>query len=257
MANYVLGSGKFRFDKFVTGTTNKTGERYLGNTIEVNIGSESETLDHYDTDNGLKQKDDTVQLAVNRSGTVTSDNIDFENLALFFLGETSTVTQTATPVVGESLNGGIGVKQGLYYQLGATAANPPGVRGVSAVAIKDAVPTTYTVDVDYVLDAALGTIYIVPGGGIADDTVLLADYTPAANSRTRVISSNNQIAGAARFVSKNAKGLQQDFYLPYVLLTPNGEYALKGDDWTKISFKLEVLKLNDATEAVYIDGRPA
>jgi hypothetical protein len=41
-----------------------------------------------------------------------------------------------------------------------------------------------------------------------------------------------------------------------VRLSPNGEYALKGDEWQQMSFNLDIQKLNDTTESIYVDGRP-
>jgi len=42
--------------------------------------------------------------------------------------------------------------------------------------------------------------------------------------------------------------------MPYVKLMPNGDFALKGDEWQQLSFNIEVLK-KGTLEAVYMDGR--
>jgi hypothetical protein len=44
--------------------------------------------------------------------------------------------------------------------------------------------------------------------------------------------------------------------LPYVKLSPNGDYALKGDEWQQIPLSIEVLKAS-GKEAIYRDGVPA
>jgi hypothetical protein len=104
--NYTLGRGRIFFDRFadnavITATTRGTGERYLGNTPEFAMTSESEDLEHYSSDAGVKVKDDSVQLQLNRSASFTCDNIESENVALYFLGNASTITQTAATGVVE------------------------------------------------------------------------------------------------------------------------------------------------------------
>lgn len=256
MANkqYTLGRGRIYFDSFAAGTKNKTGERYFGNTPSFSLTMESETLDHFDSDGGIRVKDDSVLLELNRTGSFTTDNIDVENVALFLLGAASVLAQTATPVVDEQIND---VLKDRYYQLGASPTNPSGVRNVSAVTVTVAPSTPATLNTDYTIDLTLGLLYIVPTGTIADGSDLLVDYTPAAVSRQRIITAANAaIDGALRFVATNPKGTLLDYYMPYVRLSPNGEYQLKGDEWQQMSFNVDIQKLNDTTESIYVDGRP-
>lgn len=247
---YTLGKGEVYFDK------DGEGERYIGNTTVFNVTIESETLDHFDSDQGIRTKDDSVVLEVNRTGSITTDNISKENLALFLMADMLTITQTATPVVDEAIGA---VKQGRFYQLGKTSANPQGVRGVTAVTVTidpDGTPTAAVLDTDYTLDAALGRIYIIEGGGIADDDELEVDYTPVANSRTRVATNNAaSLSGSLRFVSKNPKGDQNDWYMPQVTLRPEGDFALKGDEWIVMNFAVEI-GAPTGQSAIYVDGRP-
>ena len=42
--------------------------------------------------------------------------------------------------------------------------------------------------------------------------------------------------------------------MPYVKISPNGDYALKGDEWQQIPFNIEILK-KTGFEALYSDGR--
>lgn len=254
--NYVLGRGKLFFDPFVSNTKNKTGERYLGNTTEFALTLESDKLDHFGSDEGVKVKDDSVLLELNRSGSLTTDNISKENIALFLLADVNTVTQAATPVVNEAL--GV-LKPGRYYQLGATSGNPSGVRGVSSVTVTidpAGSATSAVLNTDYTLDAALGRIYVVEGGAFDGVKNAEVDYTPTANTRTQVVTNASaSIEGALRFISFNAKGEQVDVYMPYVTLTPSGDWSLKGDDWQNMSFDVEVGELAGYA-AIYVDGRP-
>lgn len=253
---YVLGRGELYFDRMLANTKTLTGERFIGNVTAFNISIESETLDHFDSTQGLRQKDDSVLLQINRTGALTTDNINADNLSLFIQGSSTTVTQTATPVVDFAIND---IVRDRYYQLGQTASNPTGVRGVSAVTVTGPGGTpVYTLNTDYTLDAALGRIYIPATSTIPVGADLLVDYTPTANSRDRISSASlGSIDGALRFVARNPKGPVRDLYIPYCSLTPSGELNFIGEEWLTMAFNLEIQKLNDTTEAIYIDGRPA
>jgi hypothetical protein len=253
--NYTLGRGKVYFDRFVPGTTTKTGERYLGNTTEFNLTVTTESLDHFDSDQGLRVKDQTVLLEVSRAGSIVTDEISTENLALFFLAEAATITEAGGAVTDETAT----VQQGMYYQLGANDTAPAGVRDVSAVTVCAAAvgASPYTLADDYTVDAELGRIYIVPGGAITDDSTVYFNYTVDASTREQIVTADTTIEGALRYVAYNAQGTKRDYYLPYTKMSPSGDFSLKGEDWLQLTFDVEVLKLSDTVEAIYIDGRPA
>lgn len=253
--NYVLGRGELFFDRMLPNTKTLTGERFLGNSTVFNITIESEKLDHFSSTGGLREKDDSVVVQLNRTGTITSDNVSTDNLSLFVMGESTVVTQTATPVVGYSIPG---IVKDRYYQLGRTAGNPSGVRGVTSVTVTGPGGTpSYAVDTDYVLDPALGRIYIPSTSSIAAGADLLVGYTPVANTRERISSASlGSIDGALRFIAANPKGPVRDVFLPYCSLAPSGELQFIGEEWVAMSFTLEIQKLDATTEAIYFDGRP-
>lgn len=252
--NYTLGKGKLYFDPY-DANDNTTGERYMGNCPSIEVSVESESLEHYSSESGIQEKDEEVLLRIVRNCNVTCDNMSDDNVSMFVIGNLSTITQTATPVVDEAHV----VKQGRYYQLGASSSNPTGVKGVTAVTVTGPSGTpTYTLTTDYTVDAALGRVYIVPGGGIADDATIEVDYTPTANSRTQVASQSlSAVEGALRFVSDNPKGTNRDLYAPKVQLKPSGSFQLIGEEWMAVTFTIEFLKKDANTEALYVDGRPA
>ena len=93
--NYVVGRGRLYFDKFKKGSNNsESGELYFGNSPEFTLTTDSETLDHYSSEHGLREMDASVLLELTQGGNFTVDEINADNLALFFLGEKSTITQT-------------------------------------------------------------------------------------------------------------------------------------------------------------------
>lgn len=237
--NLVLGRGKVYFDRFATGTLNKTGERYLGSTPAFSVSAETQELDHFSSEEGLQVKDESVTLRIDYSATLTVENIDQDNLALFFFGSAETASISAA--TGEQDD--VTVLQGMYYQLGMSAAKPEGVENVSSVAVTGSGGSpTYTVNTDYTVDEALGRVYIVPGGGISDNTAIEITYNVAAQSQERVISGSALIQGALRFISFNGVGGQRNFYMPKVTLRPNGEFALKGEEWQNMGFNIEILQ---------------
>lgn len=257
--NYTLGRGKLFFDPYplgasITAATQGEGERYFGNTPELAFTTSTENLDHFDSDAGVKTKDDSVQLSTNRTGSFTTDNIVGDNIALLVGGESATVIQASAAAVVDLFT----IKKGRFYQLGAGETNPSGVRMVSNVVVKSGVAFADTVTAvgNYEVDEVLGRLYIESDAADLDDADdIEVTFDVAASSREQVVSSSNSIYGALRFVADNPKGANRDYFFPYVKLAPDGDYSLKGDEWQQIGFTLEILKKASNYEAVYVDGR--
>lgn len=257
--NYTLGRGKVFFDRFapnvvVSALTRGDGERYIGNTPEFSTTSESEDLEHFDSDGGIRTKDDSVQLTLNRSGAFASDNIDVENIALYFLGEASNLTQSSATGTVDVFEG---AKRRRFYQLGVTTGNPSGVRNVSSVVVRSGVAFADVVTQagNYQVDEVRGRVYIEDDAPDIDDEDIQVTFNVAASTRERVVSGSSSLYGALRFVADNPKGPNRDYYFPYVKLAPDGDYNLKGDEWQQMGFTFEILK-KSGLEAMYIDGQP-
>ena len=265
---YTLGRGEVFFNKFKPGTNIGEGERYLGNTPEYSLTNDVETLDHFNSDRGLREKDESVLLEISSSGSMNCDNISGENVALFFLGNLLTKSSTSVTAQKEVFTSW---KRGLTLQLGTTDTTPTGVRKVSNVKVGkaasgatlnlsgdiSAIPGVTIVDAagNYEVDLELGRLYLEPtsteiNGGIK----LVVQFDVAAQSREMVISSNDVVQGSLRFVAHNAKGENKDYFFPKVTLSPDGDYNLKGDDWQSMGFTFEALKMQ-GRERVYIDIR--
>ena len=252
--NYALGRGKLYFAMFGAGTlTPSDGQRYFGNTPEFSTTSESEELEHFDSDNGVNIKDDSVTLSNTRSGSFTTDNINLDNVALFYLGEKSTLTQTAQTAQTTTFT----AKRGRYYQIGETELNPAGARKLTSVSVTvGGVALTVDIVSNLEYDMDLGRVYIeADAPDIADGDELVFTWSASAYTLNRVISSSNEIVGAMYFECTNPKGDKFDYYWPYVKISPNGDFNLKsGDDWQSIPFNVEFLK-KDGAETVYITDR--
>lgn len=161
--NYTLGRGEIWFSRFRPGTRQPTGFRYIGNTPEVNFTIESDRLDHYSADYGIREKDDGVTLEVTRTGSLITDQISLPNIALFFFGQDNVIVETARSNQTDTIED---VLLGRGYFIGATAANPLGVRGLENVVVSDGPPGAF----------ATGTVAL-SGNPTAADTVTLGSTT--------------------------------------------------------------------------------
>lgn len=256
MNNYTLGRGELFFARFKASTQTPLAERYLGNSPELAFSAEQETLDHFNSDRGIRKKDDSVILEIGYNGNFILDDIQKENLAMFFLGESSTLSDAGSSVTDERHQDD--VAPGQYLQLGTSATNPAGVRQISAVTVNldpGGTPTAATGGVDYTIDLELARIFIIEGGAIGEGVEIGVDYTIEASSRIQVISKADSVNGAMRFIAHNPKGENIDYFMPYVQLTPNGDFNLKGDDWQQLPFNLEILQ-KTGLESIYANGRP-
>lgn len=250
--NYALGRGKLFFGQFAPGTLTPSGQRYFGNTPEFTQTSESEELEHFDSDNGINVKDDSVTLSNTRTGTFTTDNISLDNVAMFFLGERSTHTQMSATAITEEFT----LKRGRYYQLGRTEGNPAGARFVTNVTFAGPADEPIALPDNIELDMELGRFYVeADAPGVTEDLVVTVTYDQGAYTQNRVISSSNEIVGELYFEATNPKGEKFDYYWPYVKISPNGDFNLKsGDDWMVIPFNIEFLQ-KSGMETVYITDR--
>lgn len=253
--NYTLGRGELHFSRFKPGTQIGEGYRYLGNSPEFALTLETETLDHFNSDRGIREKDKSITLEVSRSGNIVLDEIDEDNLAYYFFSAAGkeTVTQAGGTVTGFAI---ADVIPGRSYQLGEDASDAVGDVKISTtgLSVKKGA-TVFDILDDYLVDYERGILTIVEGGAIVDGDEITVDYTTLAASYDRVISGSEKVEGSLKYITRNATGPDRVINMPYVTLAPNGDYNLKGDDWQQIPFTVEVLR-KGALEAIYIAGLP-
>ena len=228
---------------------------FIGNVPDFSVNVETETLDHYRSTGGIREQDDSTEIKVDRSATITTDNIDPENLARFFLGETTQITQLAATVTDEAHSVS---KLGVYIQLGKSVDNIAGNRGVENVVVTDVATGTVLVEnEDYLVQPQAGLVEILETGTViqpgSDVTIT---YDIAAQTRDRVISGNEPVEGALQYIEDNPTGDDKIYLFPYVKVRPNGDFNFITDDWQTIPFDIEVLTL-DGQAAILVDGQPA
>ena len=190
--NYVLGSGELYFAAFAPGTrVPAEGQAYFGNSTEFNLSVESDTLDHFDTDHGVRTKDDSVLLEKNMSGAMVVDHISPANVDKWLTGFAAVATQAAA--TASTLNVAE-VKLGTRYQLGVSPSNPSGVRGVTNVtAVKEDTPTNVNLvlGTDYKVDAETGGFVLLKtAANIEDGDEMTITFDVSAVSFNRITTGN-------------------------------------------------------------------
>lgn len=224
----VVGAGRLFFQPMdPAGNITSSTEAYLGDSPGFTLSVENENLEDWSSDGPIATKDVDVAVRVNRTFSLQTKDISFANIARFIIGTASTIEQSVTPVVGEEYNA---VAPGGYIQLGATPANPVGVRNVTAVTVTDddGTPVTFELGEDYELDADTGRILILESGLISNGTNLRIDYTPGAASFEQVSSDDlGAKYGRLRYVEDATFGPARDLVAGFVQLKPTGELAMK------------------------------
>lgn len=185
---YVIPRGKVYFDPWDTSDAT-TGERYIGNCPGVTINISSQKSDHYNSEGGLREKDASVLIQVDRAGTLNCDNMSLENLQLFLSGTQETVSQTSTPVSNEALT----VITGRYYQLGQSTSNPAGARGISSVVV-EAAASAWTAATAY---AAGAIVKPTTGSGLHYYRCTVAGTSHASTEPTWPTNGSTVTDGAA------------------------------------------------------------
>src|ERR1017187_2695741 len=99
--NYTVGKGLVFFDQFLPNTQTKQGERFFGDCKTLNATIKATQLDHYQSTGGVKTLDQSATIQADSSGQLMTENNAVENVALFFFGSNSTITQTASTVTNE------------------------------------------------------------------------------------------------------------------------------------------------------------
>ena len=251
--NYTVGKGRVLLSAFKPGTQDPVGYRFIGNAPDLSIKIDSKTLDHYSSTAGLREKDAQAILETTRTGSITTDNLGMENIAVFFLGETLTAIRTAVLVTGETLTD---IVIGYTYYLG-TATYASGARGLNAstLVLKKGA-ATLVAGTDYLVNEDSGSVEFLSGGSLANgDDITVEDYHLKAATHNSVISGTTPFEGSLRFEAEQSQGEKIDVFLPWVKLTPNGDYSLISDSWTEMKFDVEVLK-PASKEAIYANGVP-
>lgn len=143
-----------------------------------------------------------------------------------------------------------GIERGRWLQLGKSVATPQGIRNVGSVSISGVDPSSYTVEND------TGRVMLhADADDITDGGNVTVSYGITPQTETVVIAKGQSIEGELQFIANNPVGANDDYFWPYVKLTPDGDFSLKSDEWQTVGWTIEILKRDSVTERQYITRR--
>lgn len=239
--DYSLGRGKLYVAKLdtATGKPDADGWRDVGNVPDFSCSIDIEELLHQSSQSGLRVTDKRVVVSQTLNMSISLDELSSQNMALFFSGDTATVTNptvagfTAVVLTADA-------KLGRWYDI----VNASGVRAMDLIAAnvtarESGTPTTLVLGTDYKLDLKMGRIFLFSTAtGIADGEsldVAVAATAGAAASLDQVkalTKSAEQLV--VKFIGENPANNDQQVELEFhsVNLSAEGDFALIGDDWS-------------------------
>lgn len=231
MPNYTLGRGKLYFKKDGT-----NGFLDLGNCPDFKINVDSETLEHFSSQEGLKKKDDEVVIEQSVMANFILDDPTIENLELFFMSSAAASNdQAADSLSAENVT----VYLDKWVDIGYV--------NLSNVVVKDSGSVTYILDTDYKIDLKRGLIMAISTGSISDAETVLIDADYAATPMSDIhAATTTTVKGKLLFVGNPARGLIVDFE-GYVSLKPSGDMGLISEEWAQMGFEAEFLDHTDYT----------
>jgi hypothetical protein len=243
MADQIIQAGRMLGQVLLPGATSPTPGSpymYLGNTPAFTISRSVETVNHYDADGaGLKQKDASIDIQNDLTASFETDSITVSSLALWMGADVSPLAQTLQTNATQNAV----VKRGGFVVLGESSSNLGGVGPVTAVTMTKSAANVPAAG-NWTLDAARGTIYFNPASAtLVDNDPVVITYSSAARTVQRAQGIARTLYMSLRFegASRGGSTLPKDALMPYVKVSANGDLPMKGDDWMKMSFNLEIL----------------
>ncbi len=247
-ATLVIGRGELYFDRFAAGTLKGEGELYLGNTPGFTVSRTVEEVERFTSYGGQQIQIDSLITREVHSADITTDNIDMENVALWFGSEADKTGQVALGDITET----IVVRKGRWYQLGTTV-EPFGVRHIEPDIVFTRNGATLDVGVNLILDRVEGRFYVMDSAAnVVDGDTLSVTFQWRQSFSIDVVDSGEEVVGALRYISKNAVGPSISYFFPYVRLKPASQIDFKADDWQDLSFDVDIRRLNVLTKFVYV-----
>lgn len=123
----------------------------------------------------------------------------------------------------------------------------------------DADAVTYTAGTDYQVntllkDNTIGRILFLESGTIVEGDEIHVTYNYKAVNYTQIRAFTETIVeGKIRFVSDNPVGTQQELEIWRASITPDGDTAMIGDDWSTLGFVAEILKDESNVDSPYMN----
>lgn len=246
----VLGRGALFFAALDPTTKKPLGFRHLGNCSAFGVNVTSELLEHFSSRTGVRSVDREIILSQKFGLTLTLDEINFQNLALFTSGTaTAAVTNPAATDVGTLTPGTTEIKisdaayKGYSYDL----VNSVGARLFDLRSTGLTVKTntrsgsTLVENTDYEVDRKWGTIHLLSTGSThvnGDDLFFSYDADGAEKPFDRVdLLNQTSISGFLRFKMINAANSDKQILIDLhsVNLKADGDLTLISDEFVSMT----------------------
>ena len=257
-ADYNLGRGALYFANNDSSTGLPGAYRHLGNAPEFTISVEVETLEHQSSLTGLKQTDKEVIISQSIGLSMSLDEINFENVALFMSGTYDDYT---------NVKGISGISQETAVLVGGRWYDLRDANGSRLYDIDEANATVELTDTagagvgsedtDYTVDYFMGRIFILDGLTADGKTGLKATVTgnSAASTNLAQVDTLTQttIAGSVKFISENPVDGDHptEYQFHQVSLKAEGDFSLIGDDFTVMQLTGKAEKNTGTAAGVY------
>ena len=243
---YNLGRGALFFAP-LNATGEPEGYRHLGNCPSFSVTIDTETLEHQSSLEGLKTVDKEVTLSQTLSVSLSLDEINFDNLAIFMSGTANdSEYSTPTTITTEDVSGGTPASgtalatDKWYDILDSTGKRVYDIATGANVDVFLASTELNDDGTDYDLDLVMGRVYLKAAANpAADENLNVTITTNSATAINQVEALNSSsVAGALKFVGKNPANAdeQTEYQFHKIALKSEGEFALISDDWTVMQF---------------------
>lgn len=228
--NLVLGRGALLIDRFDANGAS-TGLRFVGNVSDLRLSTTDELREKYSS---VSAGSPLLKRTIARRTIefiAVCDEFTVENLAIVTMAEQVANNQASATTQVVPIND---VLQGRWYDVGRKNLTTPVFRHSSDTPI-------YVANTDYIVDAANGFVYIVPGGGIADGTDIEFSGGWGVTTITRLRGGKaSTVNGRMVFQSDNASGPNYRLEAWRVSITPDGETGLISDDFGNFTIRIAV-----------------
>lgn len=243
-SDYSLGRGKVYFAELENSVPK--AYRDLGNCPEFSINVESETLEHASSQQGLKVVDKEVIISQKVNLSLTLDELNFENLALFFSGSAAVNTDPA----------GISTRTLVYSADGLDALSDAEVKGRwfdlydsagervynITLDVDQNTTTASTIDgktagVDYEMDLTMGRIFFYEAASglafTAGEIAIWVATSAAQVDEVKALTTTN-VSGSIKFIAENPadSDAQTEYTFWSVSLKAEGDLSLIGDEFS-------------------------
>lgn len=228
--NVIIGSGDLYFNRKEVDGTYK-GFRYAGNASKLEGNPQPTTIEKKGSNNAARAIIARAITETKMELAITLDEFTPDNLALAFLGEVGSVSQSSATKTAATLGNAV-----VGYALDT------GFKNITLTDVKHSA-TVFVLGTDYDYDPVSGMVFILPGGSITDAMPLTWDGSvPAFTAATVEGMANGNIEGKLRYVSSvDQVGPRVQVDVHRIAIAPSGVVALIGDAFAELPLTGEVL----------------